>query len=174
MRFAAPVRPMPVPERTFPFLDEDPCISTRAGNSFARRRYAHRQAWQPVAPVPKGATRCCGRGGCRPSEGHMSERVIVLGGGIAGLSGGFRLKEAGFDVTVLEADDHVGGRMSTVRQDGFILDTAAGWLGSKYVQMKQMAADAGATDLQKTSDVFGFVSGGRIHTVRSHNLLDLA
>jgi protoporphyrinogen/coproporphyrinogen III oxidase len=104
----------------------------------------------------------------------MRGRVIVVGGGIAGLSAGFRLRQAGFDVTVFEAGDHVGGRMSTVRQDGFILDTAAGWLGSKYKQLRRMAGDAGAGDLQATSDVFGFVQGGRVHHVRSHSLLDLA
>ena len=43
------------------------------------------------------------------------ERAVVVGAGIAGLSAGFRLKEAGFAVTVLEADDHVGGRMATAR-----------------------------------------------------------
>jgi oxygen-dependent protoporphyrinogen oxidase len=105
----------------------------------------------------------------------VSEPVIVVGGGIAGLSAGFRLQEAGLPVIVLEADDHVGGRMSTVEHDGFRLDTAAGWLGSKYVRLKRLAVDAGVgPDLQETSDVFGFFRGGRVHTVRSSNLLDLA
>jgi len=36
--------------------------------------------------------------------------MIAFGAGISGLTAGFRLRRAGFDATVLERDDHVGGR----------------------------------------------------------------
>lgn len=43
------------------------------------------------------------------------EKVAVIGGGIAGLHCALRLKEAGIDVTVFEAQKRVGGRMFTGR-----------------------------------------------------------
>jgi monoamine oxidase len=42
-------------------------------------------------------------------------KVIVLGAGVAGLSAAYELGKAGYDCTVLEARDRVGGRNWTVR-----------------------------------------------------------
>jgi monoamine oxidase len=46
-------------------------------------------------------------------EETITERVAVVGGGIAGLHCAYRLKEAGIDVTVYEAQKRTGGRMFT-------------------------------------------------------------
>jgi monoamine oxidase len=43
-------------------------------------------------------------------------KVIVLGAGVAGLSAAYELVKAGYDCTVLEARDRVGGRNWTVRR----------------------------------------------------------
>src|SRR5258707_12452292 len=43
-------------------------------------------------------------------------RVVVLGAGVGGLSAAYELGKAGYDVTVLEARDRVGGRNWTVRR----------------------------------------------------------
>jgi monoamine oxidase len=43
-------------------------------------------------------------------------KVVVLGAGVAGLSAAYELGKAGYDVTVLEARDRVGGRNWTVRR----------------------------------------------------------
>ena len=49
-----------------------------------------------------------------PDAGRGS-RVVVLGAGIAGLVTAYNLERAGFDVTVLEARDRVGGRNWSIR-----------------------------------------------------------
>lgn len=48
--------------------------------------------------------------------------VLVVGGGLAGLTCARTLERAGLSVIVLEADDEVGGRMRTELVDGFLCD----------------------------------------------------
>jgi phytoene dehydrogenase-like protein len=48
--------------------------------------------------------------------------VIVVGGGLSGLTCARRLTEAGLSCQLLEASDHVGGRARTDKVDGFLLD----------------------------------------------------
>jgi monoamine oxidase len=43
-------------------------------------------------------------------------KVVVLGAGVAGLSAAYELGKAGYDCTVLEARDRVGGRNWTIRR----------------------------------------------------------
>ncbi|HEX4385731.1 MAG TPA: FAD-dependent oxidoreductase, partial [Myxococcales bacterium] len=50
----------------------------------------------------------------RASKGQS---VVILGAGMAGLVSAWELSEAGYEVTVLEARDRVGGRNWTVRRD---------------------------------------------------------
>jgi monoamine oxidase len=59
----------------------------------------------------------------RPDEGTAG-RVIVVGAGLAGLSAAVDLRDAGWDVVVLEARARVGGRMHTLYggEDGVGLD----------------------------------------------------
>lgn len=50
-------------------------------------------------------------------------RVIVIGGGLAGLTTAYRLSQSGVDVVVLESRERVGGRAST---------NAQGWADGQY------------------------------------------
>jgi hypothetical protein len=53
--------------------------------------------------------------------------VVVVGGGLAGLSAAVRLHRAGLAVMVCEASDEVGGRVRTDRRDGFSWTAASRW-----------------------------------------------
>lgn len=69
--------------------------------------------------------------------------VVVVGGGLAGLSAARRLHRAGTEVTVLEAGDDVGGRVRTDVVDGFRLDRGFQVLLPAYPALRRLA-DVGA------------------------------
>ncbi len=48
----------------------------------------------------------------------MKKHVVILGGGLAGLSCGYELQKAGVRVTILEREPHVGGMASSFVEDG--------------------------------------------------------
>ena len=51
-----------------------------------------------------------------------SKRVVIVGAGPGGLAAAMLLARSGVKVTVVEKRDHVGGRTSTMEQDGFRFD----------------------------------------------------
>ncbi len=53
--------------------------------------------------------------GLLPVTLKKKKRVLIAGAGIAGLVAGFELKRAGYEVTILEAQNRVGGRIHTLR-----------------------------------------------------------
>jgi monoamine oxidase len=70
-----------------------------------------------LAPLPP-ARRSLGGGGQLPRlQGRgPAQRVIVLGGGLAGLCAAYELQNLGHTVTVLEAQTRAGGRVRTLRE----------------------------------------------------------
>jgi monoamine oxidase len=65
------------------------------------------------APVPDPILEVPVRG-LEPRPGDR-KKVVVIGGGIAGLASAYELKRAGHDVVLLEAQNRVGGRVYTCR-----------------------------------------------------------
>ncbi len=55
------------------------------------------------------------------------KKVIVIGGGFAGLSAASSLAKKGFDVTLLEKNTEIGGRARKLEIDGFVFDMGPSW-----------------------------------------------
>ena len=53
---------------------------------------------------------------------HLVDGVIIIGGGVAGLSCAIELDRVDVPFQVLEAQDRVGGRVQTDRVGGFLCD----------------------------------------------------
>ena len=68
--------------------------------------------------------------------------MVIVGGGLGGLSAGVHLRLAGFDVTVYEADERVGGRANLIEREGFRFDTGPSLLNYPWV-FEQLFAAAG-------------------------------
>lgn len=62
---------------------------------------------------------------------NPDSHVLVIGGG-AGAAAARVLKGAGLDVTVLEAAEQAGGRTTTVREEGFSVDSGAIFVMGAY------------------------------------------
>lgn len=57
----------------------------------------------------------------------MAQQVIVIGAGVAGLATAGLLEREGYEVTVVEKNDEVGGRAGQLRVDGFRFETGPSW-----------------------------------------------
>ncbi|MEO8042205.1 MAG: FAD-dependent oxidoreductase [Acidobacteriota bacterium] len=68
---------------------------------------------------------------------------IVIGAGFAGLAAAYRLKKAGWDVTVLEARDRIGGRVFSHKFAGtnLICELGAEWVGESHERLKALCHD---------------------------------
>src|SRR5712691_7437098 len=56
------------------------------------------------------------------------KKILIIGAGMAGLSAGYELSQAGHDVTILEARQRPGGRVQTLREpfsDGLYAEAGA-------------------------------------------------
>jgi phytoene desaturase len=53
---------------------------------------------------------------------RTSSRVVVVGGGVGGLAVAIRLRAAGSEVTVLERNEVVGGKLAELAVDGYTFD----------------------------------------------------
>lgn len=79
--------------------------------------------------------------------------AIVIGAGISGLATAQRLKQKGFTVTILEAQEKVGGRIRTDRSLGVVFDEGASWIhGSNRNPITNIASDAGANTFLTDDD----------------------
>lgn len=102
-------------------------------------------------------------------------RAVVVGAGVAGAAAANRLHNEGFDVLVLEAEARIGGRTSTLEQEGFRIDLAASMLLQTYKRTAELIKEIGASDsFEPASDLMGVSRDGRIHHIRASQPLDAA
>lgn len=72
--------------------------------------------------------------------------AVVVGAGLAGLAAAFRLTQAGWSVTVLEAADYPGGRAASVEKQGYLIDTGATGVGDCYTEYLELLEAVGLGD----------------------------
>ncbi|MGH3963567.1 MAG: protoporphyrinogen/coproporphyrinogen oxidase [Pseudonocardiaceae bacterium] len=92
--------------------------------------------------------------------------VAVVGGGIAGLSVAYALQLAGRSVQVFEAADGVGGRMRTLRHDGYLIDTGAElvpMVGNPATWKLIRELGLGAAEVPRITTSVAVWRGGRAH-----------
>ena len=106
--------------------------------------------------------------------------VVIVGGGITGLSAAYTLQrqrqQAGtpLRVTLLEQDDHLGGKVGTVRQDGFLIDTGPDSFLAQKPWAVQLCRELGMEDeiITPSARKFFMLIRGKLHAV-PHDLVSL-
>ena len=62
-----------------------------------------------------------------------AKKAVVIGGGFGGLAGAIRARALGYEVTLVEATDQLGGRGSVFLQDGFTFDAGPTVITAPYL-----------------------------------------
>ncbi|WP_037786987.1 protoporphyrinogen oxidase [Streptomyces sp. GBA 94-10 4N24] len=75
--------------------------------------------------------------------GGASPRVVVVGGGVAGLTAALRLLDAGAEVTLLEASERLGGKLRTGEIGGVRVDLGAESMLARRPEAVGLAREAG-------------------------------
>lgn len=104
------------------------------------RRLNRRQLIGAGAIAAAGAVAGPGLAGCNDEDATTAAasnrgKVVVLGGGLAGLTAAWGLERAGYEVQLIEARDRLGGRVHTVRE---FTDDQHGEAGAEAIDTKQL------------------------------------
>ena len=74
--------------------------------------------------------------------------VIIIGGGISGLSTAWWLAQAGVSVQVWEAENRIGGKIKSQQQDGYLTERAASLLMNFRPEVAQLVSEAGLDEFK--------------------------
>lgn len=85
--------------------------------------------------------------------------VLVIGAGMAGLTAARALVEAGFHVTVLEAQDRIGGRILTQRVGDEVLELGAEFVHGRPPELWALIEEAGFTAQEREGAQICFEEG---------------
>lgn len=92
------------------------------------------------------------------------KRVVIVGGGLAGLACAIRLHEAGAVPIIIEGSDAIGGRVRTDVVDGFLLDRGFQVYLDAYPEAGKLL-DLRALDLRPFKPGAMVFLGGKLHRV---------
>jgi protoporphyrinogen/coproporphyrinogen III oxidase len=81
-------------------------------------------------------------------------RVAVIGGGVSGLTAAFHLEQQGFEVTVFEASDTVGGKLSSSAVEGIDVEEGADSFLPRNDEPLELCRELGLGELTSPA-VFG-------------------
>src|SRR6266550_8611096 len=98
----------------------------------------------------------------------MKKHIIVIGGGMAGTSAAYHLKKKGHTVTILEKNDRLGGRISSIRTTDAIFEVGAGFISDFYTNVLTFLNETDLSRyLQTRKSKSAIVKKGRLHTILS-------
>ena len=96
-------------------------------------------------------------------EGNTSmdtKRVVIVGGGVAGLGAAYTLKKRGLTPVLLEAEDHVGGRLAAAEVDGFLIDTGVDFFCYSYDEVFRICQELGVPLVPSMQKLGWYRNGG--------------
>jgi monoamine oxidase len=79
---------------------------------------------------------------------HGDDEVVIVGAGVAGLTAGWRLRQARVPVRIFEANTRIGGRMFSLRDhfpDGQVIELGGELIDTDHVRIRALADELGLT-----------------------------
>jgi monoamine oxidase len=73
-------------------------------------------------------------------------KVVVIGAGFAGLSAAYKMIQKGFEVTILEARNRIGGRVFShpiSKSENLVIELGAEWVGASHTRIKEFCDEFG-------------------------------
>ena len=104
---------------------------------------------------------------------HTDKKVIVIGGGPAGLTAAFSLSQRGVKSVVLEKDDVVGGLSRTVHYNGYHFDIGGHRFYTKVKAVEDMWRSVLGDDLLRRNRISRIYYDGKFfnYPIRPFNAL---
>jgi len=111
------------------------------------RRTTRRRFLRDAGAVAAAAAGATALGTRAPvARAASAGRIVIVGGGLAGLTSAYRLKQAGVNAQLYEASDRIGGRCWTRRGDfleGQIAEHGGELIDQGHTQTRQLAQELG-------------------------------
>src|SRR5438128_1099124 len=104
----------------------------------------HRSTRRELLGAAGAATAAAAVWSPRAAFAADSRRVAVVGGGLAGLTCAYRLKQAGITADVYEASDRFGGRCWSLRgafADGQVAERGGELIDNNHLAVKHLAQE---------------------------------
>jgi len=95
---------------------------------------------------------------------NNAKRIGIIGGGFAGLTAGYRLADAGYDVSIYEAQPQLGGQAATFPVEGNRLEIFYHHIFTSDQHIVALMRELGIADeLQWIASKMGYFHGGEIY-----------
>ncbi len=98
----------------------------------------------------------------------MKKHIIVIGGGMAGTAAAYSLKKKGYNVTILEKNDRLGGRIHSITTNDTTFEVGAGFVTDFYTNVFAFLQESGLVRyLQIRKSKAAIVKQGKLRQVTS-------
>lgn len=98
------------------------------------------------------------------NPGDTAHKIIVIGGGLAGTSAAHSLVERGYDVTIIEKNDRLGGRIHSHLVDGAAVEMGAGFISNAYTNVRSFLESNGLEQqFYRQHGSSGIFRNGKVH-----------
>ncbi len=99
------------------------------------------------------------------------KKIIVVGAGVSGLAAAVVLAESGHAVTVIEASDHLGGRVRTADVDGIPVELGAEFVHGRPPELLSWLHSLGLRATERGGEMLTYTSDGVIQTEDGRSVL---